>query len=138
MFDRIHHVAYTVDDLDAYMEFFGEILEFEQVDYQETDRGYTCAVYRVGETYIEVQEPTDHPGMQAWLEAHGNGLNHVSYGVSDLEETITRLRENGIQPAAAAPGEAPSFPGRMIINMDEATSRGIYLQLTEEPPTTPS
>lgn len=132
MFERVHHVAYTVDDLDSYMDFFGDVLEMEQVDYQETDAGYKCAVYKVGQTYIEVQEPTGSESMEEWLEEHGNGLNHVSYGVSDLDATLEKLREKGIESVDDEPSLAPTFPSQRIINMDEDTSRGIYLQITEE------
>ncbi len=145
MFDQVHHVAYTVDDLDSYETFFGDVLEMEQVDYREMpDDGYKAAVYDVGGVYIEVQEPlspeetggqsTDiYEEMMTFLEEQGSGLNHVAYEVDDIDEALETLEEEkGIDREWDEPIVAPTFPDCKLIDMDADTSRGIYLQLVEE------
>lgn len=133
MFENIHHVAYTVDDLDRYEELFGEILMMEAVATREMpDAGYAAAVYRVGETYIEVQEPINHEEMEAFLAKRGNGLNHVAYEVDDIEEAVTECEDRGIEAAWDEPIVAPTFPDCRLIDMDAETADGIYLQLVEE------
>lgn len=134
MFDRVHHVAYTVDDLGRYEELFGEVLMMESVATREMpDAGYKAAVYRVGETYIEVQRPMGHEEMEAFLAERGNGLNHVAYEVDDLDEALAECEERGIEAAWDEPIVAPTFPDCRLIDMDAETADGIYLQLVEEP-----
>lgn len=138
MFDRVHHVAYTVRDLGEYREFFGETLEMEEEAVREMpDAGYRAAVFRVGETLIEVQEPIDNEGMEAFLDEHGSGLNHVAYEVPDMDAAVERLGEKGIVPDPDWHGgeaiEAPTFPGCLLLDMDEDSSEGIYIQLVETP-----
>lgn len=138
MFERVHHVAYTVRDLAEYREFFGEVLEMEEEAVREMpEAGYKAAVFRVGETLIEVQEPTDNAGMEAFLDEHGNGLNHVAYEVPDMDVAIDQLGEKGIVPDpdwhGGEPIEAPTFPGCLLLDMDEDSSSDIYLQLVETP-----
>lgn len=134
MFERVHHVAYTVDDLDSYRGFFGDVLEMDEVDYREMpEDGYKAAVYELGETYIEVQEPLGLEEMETFLETHGNGLNHVAYEVEDLAEALVRLEEEkGIEREWDEPIVAPTFPDYELIDMDPDTSRGVYLQLVAE------
>jgi len=139
MFDRVHHVAYTVRDLEEYREFFGETLEMTEEAVREMpEAGYNAAVFRVGETLIEVQEPTDNEGMEAFLDEHGNGLNHVAYEVPDMDAAVETLGEKGIVPDSewgegGEPIEAPTFPGCLLLDMDEESADGIYLQLVETP-----
>lgn len=133
MFENVHHVAYTVDDLDRYEELFGETLIMESVAIREMpDAGYKATVYRVGETYIEVQEPIDHEEMEAFLAERGNGLNHVAYEVDDIEEAVAECEDRGIEAAWDEPIVAPTFPDCQLIDMDAETADGIYLQLVEE------
>ncbi|WP_251341296.1 VOC family protein [Haloplanus halophilus] len=139
MFEQVHHVAYTVDDLDSYRTFFGDVLEMEKVDYREMpEDGYKAAVYDVGGVYIEVQEPmgedTDTKAeMEEFLEEQGNGLNHVAYEVDDIAAAVERLEtEKGIERDWDEPIVAPTFPDCKLIDMEPDTSRGIYLQLVEE------
>lgn len=144
MFEKVHHVAYTVDDIDSYQPFFGDVLEMEKVDYREMpEDGYKAAVFQVGETYIEVQEPMglDDPEsatelaleMQEFLEEQGNGLNHVAYEVEDMDEVLEKLEEEkGIERDWDEPIVAPTFPDCKLLDMDIETSRGIFLQIVDE------
>lgn len=139
MFKKVHHIAYTVDDLDSYQEFFGDVLEMEKIDYREMpEDGYKAAVYEVGEVYIEVQEPIGEETeikaeMEEFLEEQGNGLNHVAYEVEDIDESVERMEsEKGIEREWDEPMIAPTFPDCELIDMDSDTSRDIYLQLVEE------
>lgn len=132
MFNKIHHVAYTVNDLGRYEKLFGETLMMELETTREMpNAGYKATVYRVGEIYIEVQEPMDHEEMEAFLD-RGNGLNHVAYEVDDLGEAVAKCEERGIEAAWDEPVVAPTFPDCRLIDMDTETADGIYLQLVEE------
>ncbi|WP_433633340.1 VOC family protein [Halomicrococcus sp. NG-SE-24] len=133
MFDKVHHIAYTVDDLDAYKTLFGDTLSMGAVTTREMpDAGYKAAVYRVGETYIEVQEPIDHEEMETFLAEQGNGLNHVAYEVDDIDEAVATCERRGIKAAWDEPIVAPTFPDCRLIDMETETADGIYLQLIEE------
>lgn len=134
MFENVHHVAYTVDSLDSYRSFFGDILEMDEVDYREMpEDGYKAAVYDVGGVYIEVQEPLGNEEMEEFLEEQGSGLNHVAYEVDDMDTALENLEEEkGIERDWDEPIVAPTFPDCELIDMEPDTSRGIYLQLVEE------
>ncbi|RBI60323.1 hypothetical protein DMJ13_18510 [halophilic archaeon] len=133
MFDKVHHIAYTVDNLDAYKTLFGDTLSMGAVTTREMpDAGYKAAVYRVGETYIEVQEPIDHEEMETFLAEQGNGLNHVAYEVDDIDEAVATCERRGIEAAWDEPIVAPTFPDCRLIDMETETTDGIYLQLVEE------
>lgn len=133
MFERVHHVAYTVEDLEAYRSFFGDTLDMPFVAHREMpEAGYDAAVFRIGETMIEVQEPRGLEEMETFLEKRGEGLNHVAYEVADMEEAVARLEFLGMTPEWDEPIVAPTFPDYLLLDMDVETTSGIYLQLVAE------
>ncbi|MFB6112469.1 MAG: VOC family protein [Halodesulfurarchaeum sp.] len=133
MFERVHHVAYTVESLEEYRTFFEEALQFPLVARREMpDAGYDADVYEVGETLIEVQEPRGHEEMERFLSEHGEGLNHVAYEVDDIEDAVEILESYGMEPQWEEPMVAPTFPDYALLDMDVETTKGIYLQLVEK------
>ncbi len=99
MLNRIHHLGYAVEDLEAaslfYKENFGALPgEPEAVE----EQGIVVTMFRVGESRIELVQPTrlDSP-VGKFLARRGEGFHHVAYQVDDLEAVLTHLRSNGVE-----------------------------------------
>jgi methylmalonyl-CoA/ethylmalonyl-CoA epimerase len=97
--NRIHHLGYAVEDLEAaslfYKENFGALPgEPEAVE----EQGIVVTMFRVGESRIELVQPTrpDSP-VGKFLARRGEGFHHVAYQVDDLEAVLTHLRSNGVE-----------------------------------------
>jgi len=93
MLERIHHLGYAVEDLDAaarfYRDQFGaEIGESEAVE----EQGLVAMMLRVGESRIELLQPTrpDSP-VGKFLEKRGEGFHHTAFEVEDIEATLREL-----------------------------------------------
>ena len=99
MLNRIHHLGYAVEDVGAaslfYKENFGALPgEPEAVE----EQGIVATMFRVGESRIELVQPTcpDSP-VGKFLARRGEGFHHVAYQVDDLEAVLTYLRSNGVE-----------------------------------------
>jgi methylmalonyl-CoA/ethylmalonyl-CoA epimerase len=97
--NRIHHLGYAVEDLEAaslfYKENFGALPgEPEAVE----EQGIVVTMFRVGESRIELVQPTrpDSP-VGKFLARRGEGFHHVAYQVDDLEAVLTHLRSSGVE-----------------------------------------
>lgn len=138
-FERVHHVAYTVDDLDKYVEMFEELLGKETSNVLTLeDADYKVAVFDLEGILIEVQQPLDDPDpsspgaeMKAFLDRRGSGLNHVAYEVEDLEMAAEEFEKLGIETDEEGPEIAPSFPEFRIVDLKEGTTGDIYFQLVD-------
>ena len=98
MLDRIYHLGYAVHDLEAAARFYEENFgarpsEPEVVE----DQGIVASMFRVGESQIELVQPTrpDSP-VGKFLERWGEGFHHVAFQVKDLEAALDELRRNGV------------------------------------------
>ena len=104
----IEQVAYIVEDmqraLPRYEALFGPFVVSEQTlddcTYRgkRADIGLVMATNNDSPVEIELIQPTK--GESPWTEhlaAHGEGLHHVRFRVTALEEHLTRLGEQGFE-----------------------------------------
>ena len=99
MLNRIHHLGYAVEDVEAashfYKKYFG-VLPGEPEVVEE--QGIVATMFRVGESRVELVQPTcpDSP-VGKFLAKRGEGFHHVAYQVDDLEAVLARLQSNGVE-----------------------------------------
>jgi methylmalonyl-CoA/ethylmalonyl-CoA epimerase len=99
LLDRIYHLGYAVHDVGAAARFYEENFgarpsALEVVE----DQGIVAAMFRVGESQIELVQPTypDSP-IGRFLERRGEGFHHVAFEVEDLEAALAELKRNGVE-----------------------------------------
>jgi methylmalonyl-CoA/ethylmalonyl-CoA epimerase len=130
---KIYHLGYAVEDLTAaarfYEEHFGaRVGEPEEVE----DQGIVATMFDVGESRIELLEPTraDSP-VGKFLEKRGEGFHHVAFQVDDLEATLKELKESGVdlideKPRVGAGGTRMAF-------VHPRDAHGVLTELVELP-----
>lgn len=129
--DRIHHVAYAVDDLDAaiplYTDRFGMTLEVrERLD----DQGVEAVSLTAGDSHLELIQPVDPDGGVArFLERRGPGLHHVAFAVSDLPGALAELRADGAELIDNEPRRG--LGGHMIAFVHPRASGGVLTELVQ-------
>src|SRR5688572_22911342 len=99
MLDRIDHVGVATEDLDAAIALYEGSLGMP-VAHRETveSQGVEAVLLDVGEGHVELLRPLgpDTP-VGKYLASKGPGLHHVAYAVSDIDETLTKLKEEGVK-----------------------------------------
>ena len=99
MLDKIYHLGYAVTDLEAAADFYRVHFgarpgEPETVE----EQGITATMFRVGESNIELLQPTrpDSP-VGKFLAKNGEGFHHVAFAVTDLKAELDRLKADGVE-----------------------------------------
>jgi len=115
MLKKIDHIGIAVCSLEKSIPVFQELgLEFlgtEEVPSQKV----MVAFFGAGSVHIELLEPTSNESPIAkFLEKRGEGLHHVAYETSDIEEEMRRLQASGFEfidkePRAGAHKSKVSF-----------------------------
>lgn len=99
MFQRVHHVAYIVGELDEAIDQFNRLsgLEPDFTREMSDDFHLEVAVYDIGGVLVELISPTREEGWvyDYWTE-HGDGFFHIAFEVPDIDEAITRFREQNV------------------------------------------
>jgi methylmalonyl-CoA/ethylmalonyl-CoA epimerase len=99
MLNRIYHLGYAVEDLEAASRFYRENFGAEPGEPEAVEeQGIVAVMFRVGESMVELVQPTrpDSP-VGRFLERRGEGVHHVAYEVNDLDAALTELKNNGVE-----------------------------------------
>jgi methylmalonyl-CoA/ethylmalonyl-CoA epimerase len=98
MFDRIDHVGIAVEDLEAAITLYSDILGMPLV-HQETveEQGVEAALLDIGEGHIELLKPLgpDTP-VGKFVAKKGAGMHHVAYAVSDIDAALEQAAKAGL------------------------------------------
>ena len=95
-FHHIHHVAILASDYKKTKEFYVEKLGFEVIreNYREDREDYKIDL-RLGTSELEIFVVKNAPERPNYPEALG--LRHLAFTVEDIEDTVRRLNEKGIE-----------------------------------------
>ena len=99
MVNRINHIAIVVEDLQAALGFWRDALGLPLHKTEENPgEDVNIAFLPLGESEIELLQPMSaESGIGKYLAKKGQGMHHVCVEVDDIEATIARLREHGIE-----------------------------------------
>jgi methylmalonyl-CoA epimerase len=94
---KIDHIGIAVKSVEDAAKVYGALgLEVEDIEVLEAQK-VKIAMIPVGESKIELVEPTDSKGgMARFIEKRGEGLHHMAFGVSDIEAALASLKAAGI------------------------------------------
>ncbi len=133
MLNRIYHLGFAVEDLEAAARFYSENFGAEPTEPEVVEeQGIVATMFRVGESMIELVQPTrpDSP-VGRFLERRGEGVHHVAYEVEDLEAVLRELKKSGVklvdeEPRAGAGGTRVAF-------VHPKSAFGVLTELVELP-----
>lgn len=131
-FSRVHHVAIVVRDLDAALATYRDTLglPLELVLPIETD-GVTIAFLAVGESKIELVQPTDaDTGVARFLDKNGEGFHHVCVETPDVDATLAELAERGVELIDSMARKGAEGP---VAFLHPRSCNGVLIELIEAP-----
>lgn len=98
MLKSINHIGIAVKDLDASIEIFRKIFGFGDIHKETVEKQKVhVASFRVGSVLIELTQPTDPDSPIAkFLEKKGEGVHHVAFESDNIEQELSRLKDNGV------------------------------------------
>ena len=99
MLGRIDHIGVATEDLDAALALYEGSFGMP-VAHRETveSQGVEAVLLDIGDGHVELLRPLgpDTP-VGKYLEKKGPGLHHVAYAVSDIDATLGKLKEAGVE-----------------------------------------
>jgi methylmalonyl-CoA/ethylmalonyl-CoA epimerase len=128
---KLEHIGIATDKLDTALEFWRDALGLDVADVEEvSDQGVRVAMLPIGETRVELLEPTreDSP-IAKFLARRGAGIHHIAVRVSDIRATLENLKKNGARLIDETPrvgaGEC------LIAFVHPSSAGGVLLELVE-------
>jgi methylmalonyl-CoA/ethylmalonyl-CoA epimerase len=133
MLNRIYHLGYAVEDIEAASRFYTENFGVKPTRPEVVEeQGIIATMFRVGESMIELVQPTrpDSP-VGRFLERRGEGVHHVAYQVEDLETALRELKKNHVELVDEEP--RAGVAGTRVAFVHPKSAFGVLTELVELP-----
>ena len=98
MFDAIDHVGVAVSDLDRALTLYRGVFGMEVVHREAVEsQGVEALLLDVGDGHVELLRPLGPDTVVGkFIDKRGEGLHHVAYRVGDIDSTLRRLADAGV------------------------------------------
>lgn len=96
---HIEHIGIAVRSIDEHLPYYEDILGLKCYNIEIVeDQKVKTAFFKVGETKIELLEPTDEESTVAkFIEKRGEGFHHIAFATEDLNEALNEAESKGIK-----------------------------------------
>lgn len=134
MLDKIEHIGIAVKDANLSKELFTKL--FNQTPYKEEEvesEGVRTVFFETGPNKIELLEATKpESAIAKFIEKKGEGIHHIAFAVSNIEEEIERLKKEGFQFIQDIPKDGAD--NKRIVFLHPKSSNGVLIELCQEKP----
>jgi methylmalonyl-CoA epimerase len=129
---KVDHLGIAVPDLDAAVRAYRALgFEVESVHEVPTEK-VRAAFLPVGESRLELLEPTDAGSAIARFLEKRSGLHHVCVLVEDIESALAELKAGGVELIDERP--RPGAGGSRVAFLHPRAAAGVLLELKEARP----
>jgi methylmalonyl-CoA/ethylmalonyl-CoA epimerase len=128
---KIDHIGIAVKSLAEAVKVYEDALGLTVDGYDQVDdQGVRVAMLAIGESRIELLEPTvpDSP-IQKFMATRGEGIHHIAVLVDNIEAALERLKESGVRLIDSTPRKGAH--NTRIAFIHPSSTHGVLLELVE-------
>jgi len=128
---NIDHIGIAVKSLEQAIKVYEtaiglQVTGFDQVE----DQGVRVAMIAVGESRIELLEATRaDSAIGKFISKRGEGIHHIALRVSNIDETLQRLKSSGVRLVDSTP--KPGAHNTRVAFIHPSSTNGVLLELVE-------
>ena len=129
---KVEHIGIAVKDLANANELFAKL--FNQAHYKVESvesEGVSTSFFQVGETKIELLEPTnENSAVAKFIEKRGEGIHHIAFEVADIDAEMQRLQSEGFQLINQSTKDGAD--NKRICFLHPKSTNGVLIELCQE------
>lgn len=130
---RVEHVGLAVNDCSSVASFYALLGLNVSCTEDAPEGGLKVAMLPVGESELELLEPTQPDSTVAkYLAKRGEGIHHIAFAVEDIDGAVAELLEARVRMIDQAP--RPGAGGKRVAFVHPAATHGVLLELVEDAP----
>ena len=128
---KINHIGIATSNLEKTLKLYEEVFGLKSTGIQDIPiQMQRSAFISIGESALEVMEPTDPQGpVGKFIGKHGEGLHHISLEVDDVNALSEELKKRDIKLMLP---EAVNFAGIKINFVHPKSMVGVLIELIQE------
>jgi methylmalonyl-CoA/ethylmalonyl-CoA epimerase len=129
---HIEHIGIAVKSIEESRKFYENILGLTCYSIEEVkDQKVKTAFFMVGQTKIELLEPTDPESTIAkYIEKKGEGIHHIAFAVENIGNALQETESKGVQLIDKAPRNGAE--GLDIAFLHPKSTAGILVEFCEK------
>ena len=128
---KIDHLGIAVESIDDALAVYRALGIVEEKREEVPTQKVVAAFLPVGESRIELLEPTSPESPVAkFLAKRGEGIHHVCFAVPDLDAALADLASKGFRLIHAA--GVPGAGGKRVAFLHPEAGRGVLIELSEK------
>jgi methylmalonyl-CoA/ethylmalonyl-CoA epimerase len=131
VFESVDHIGVAVDDLDASIKLYSELLEMS-LEHRETvaEQGVEAALLGVGDTHVELLAPlADDTPVGKFLAKRGPGIHHAAYRCQDVASALQLCKQRGLRVIDDEPRRG--IRGSLVAFLHPAATGGVLTELVQ-------
>lgn len=130
---HIEHIGIAVKSIEEQLPYYEGVLGLKCYNIETVeDQKVKTAFFMVGQTKIELLEPTDEESTIAkFIEKRGEGIHHIAYATENVNEALKDMENKGVRLIdKEARGGAE---GLRIAFLHPKSTGGVLTELCEHP-----
>lgn len=131
MLKKIDHIGFAVHSIDKARKFYENVLGLtcERIEEVPSQKVRT-AFFTLGDTHIELLEPTDPSSpVASFLKKKGEGIHHIGYLSDNIEGQLEQAAKNGCTLINNTPVEGAG--GKRIAFLHPKSTHGVLTEICE-------
>ena len=131
---HIEHLGIAVKSLEEAIPYYENILGLKCYSIEEVaDQKVKTAFFKVGQTKIELLEPTSEDGTIAkFIEKRGEGIHHMAFAIEDgVANALAEVEAKGVRLIDKAPRKGAE--GLNIAFLHPKSTCSVLTELCENP-----
>ncbi len=127
----VDHIGVAVKSIGDARRIYQDILGLNITEVEEVaEQKVKVAFIPVGESEVELLESTSPDGPVAkFIEARGEGIQHVAFRVENIESALQELKDKGIRLIDQTPRKGAG--GAKIAFIHPKETGGVLIELTQ-------
>jgi methylmalonyl-CoA/ethylmalonyl-CoA epimerase len=128
LIQRIDHIGIAVRSLAEAVKFYETTLGLKCEKQEEVkSQMVRTAFFRVGETNLELLEPTSAESpLTKFLETHGEGIHHLAFRSDDIDGDLGHAANSGCRLVNSVPFEGAE--GKRVAFLHPKSTFGVLME----------
>lgn len=129
---HIEHIGIAVADLKNSISFYEKVFGLKCYNIEEVeDQKVRTAFFMIGQTKLELLEPTDPDGpIGKFIEKRGEGIHHIAFAVDNIADQLKHAEKEGVRLIDAIPRKGAE--GLDIAFLHPKSTSGVLIEICEK------
>lgn len=129
---KIEHIGIAVKNLEESNDLYEKLLGTPSYKQEEvSSENVKTSFFKIGQSKIELLQATsEESAIHKFIEKKGEGIHHIAFSVSNIEQEVERLIKEGFKPLMDKPKKGAD--NKLVFFFHPKTTGGMLVELCQE------